>query len=96
MALKLRSDEHKRFARNYHSEKNEITEHCCEADQTFSWDQKKVVHRENRLIPRKIKETNHMRIRITLAKLRTCFLKYGFLVYGSSSLLIYATSENSS
>ena len=28
-----------------------------EADYNFSWDQKKVVDRESRLIPRKIKET---------------------------------------
>ena len=30
-----------------------------EADYNFSWDQKKVVDRESRLIPRKIKETIH-------------------------------------
>ena len=30
-----------------------------EADHNFSWDQKKVVDRESRLIPRKIKETIH-------------------------------------
>ena len=30
-----------------------------EADHNFIWDQKKVVDRENRLIPKKIKETIH-------------------------------------
>ena len=39
--------------------KNEIPEHCWEADHNFSWNQKKVVDRESRLIPRKIKETIH-------------------------------------
>ena len=38
-------------------EKNEIAKHCWEADHNFSWDQKKIVDRESRLIPRKIKET---------------------------------------
>ena len=33
-----------------------IAKHCCEADHDFH-DQKKVVDREDRLIPRKIKET---------------------------------------
>ena len=36
-----------------------ILGHCWEADHNFSWDQKKVVDRESRLIPRKIKETMH-------------------------------------
>ena len=56
-SLKSRSDEHKRSIRNCHCEKNEIAKHCWEADPTFNWDQKKVIDRENRLIPRKIKET---------------------------------------
>ena len=30
-----------------------------EADHNFNWDQKKVIDRESRLIPRKIKETIH-------------------------------------
>ena len=33
--------------------------HCWEADPNFDWDQKKVIDRESRLIPRKIKETIH-------------------------------------
>ena len=32
---------------------------CWEADHNFNWDQKKVIDRESRLIPRKIKETIH-------------------------------------
>ena len=40
-------------------DKNEIARHCWEADHNFSWDQTKVVDRESRLIPRKIKETIH-------------------------------------
>ena len=58
-SLKSRSDEHKRSVRNCDSDKNEIVKHCWEADHNFSWDQKKVVDRESRLIPRKIKETIH-------------------------------------
>ena len=57
--LKSRSHEDKRYARNFNCEKNEITKHCWEADHNFSWDQKKVVDRESRSIPRKIKETIH-------------------------------------
>ena len=37
--------------------KNEVAEHCWEADHDFSWDQKKNADRENRLTPRKNKET---------------------------------------
>ena len=58
-SLKLRSDEYKRSVKNYDCEKNEIAKHCWEADHNFSWDQKKVVGRESRLIPWKIKETIH-------------------------------------
>ena len=36
---------------------NEIAKHCWENVHNFSWDQKKVVDRESRLIRRKIKET---------------------------------------
>ena len=57
--LKSRSDEHKRSVRNCDCEKNETAKKCWEADHNFSWDQKKVVDRESRLIPRKIKETIH-------------------------------------
>ena len=56
-SLKLRSDEHKRSVRNCDCDNNEIAKHCWEADHNFSWDQKKVIDRERRLIPRKIKET---------------------------------------
>ena len=58
-SLKLDSNEHKRFVRNCDCDKNEIGKHCWEADHKFNWDQKKVVDRESRLIPRKIKETIH-------------------------------------
>ena len=55
-SLKSRSDEHKRSVRNCDCDKNEIAEHCWEADHNFNWDQKKVIDRESRLIPRKIKK----------------------------------------
>ena len=55
--LKSRSDEHKRCDRNCNCDKNEIAKHCWEADIDFSWDQKNVIVRENRLIHTKIKET---------------------------------------
>ena len=58
-SLKLHSDEHKRSVSNCHCDKNEIAKHCWEADHNFNWDQKKVIDRESRLIPRKIKETIH-------------------------------------
>ena len=58
-SLKSRSDEHKRSVRNCDCDKNEIAKHCWEADLNFNWDQKKVIDRESRLIPRKIKETIH-------------------------------------
>ena len=58
-SLKLRSDEQKRSLRNCDWERNEITKNCWEADHNFSWDQQTVVDRENRLVPRKIKETIH-------------------------------------
>ena len=51
-SLKSRSDERKRSVRNCDYDKNEFTKHCWEADQNFSWDQKKVIDRESRLIPR--------------------------------------------
>ena len=58
-SLKSRSDEHKRSVRNCDCDKNEIAKHCWEADHNFNWNQKKVIDRESRLIPRKIKETRH-------------------------------------
>ena len=56
-SLKFRSDKHKRSVRNYDRDNNEIAKHFWEADQNFSWDQKKVVDRKSRLVPRKIKQT---------------------------------------
>ena len=44
---------------NCNYDKNEIAEHCWEADHHFSWDQREVTERESRLIPKKIKETIH-------------------------------------
>ena len=57
--FKMSSDEHKRSVRNCDCEKNEIAKHSWKVDHNFSWNQNKVVDRENRLIPRKIKETIH-------------------------------------
>ena len=47
--LKSRSDKHKRSVRNCDCGKNEIAEHCSEADHNFNWDQEKVIDRETRL-----------------------------------------------
>ena len=58
-SLKLRSDEQKRSVWNCYCNKNEIAKHCWEADHNFNWDHEKVIDRESRLIPRKIKETIH-------------------------------------
>ena len=58
-SLKSRSDEQKRSVRNCDCDNNETVKHCWETDHHFSWDQKKLVVRESRLIPRKIKETIH-------------------------------------
>ena len=58
-SLKSRWDEHKRSVRNSDCDKNEIAKHCWKADHNFSWDQKKVVDGQSRLILRKIKETIH-------------------------------------
>ena len=49
--------EHRRSVRNCDCNKNETAKHCWEADHNFNWDQKKVIDRESRLIPRKIKQT---------------------------------------
>ena len=56
-SLKLHSDEHKRSVRNRDCDKNKVAKHCWEVDHNFKWDQKKVIGRESRSIPRKIKET---------------------------------------
>ena len=58
-SLKSRSGEHERSVRNCNCDKNEIAKHYWEADHNFKWNQKKVIDRESRLIPRKIKETIH-------------------------------------
>ena len=55
-SLKLRPHEHKCSDRNCDCEKNETAKQCCKTDQNYSWDQKKVVDRESRLTPRKVKE----------------------------------------
>ena len=43
-----------RFCQELWLKKNEITKHCWEADHNFSLDQKEVVDRESKLIPRKL------------------------------------------
>ena len=58
-SLKLHSDEHKRSVRNCDCDKNEIAKQCWEADHNFNYDQKKVIDRESRLIPRQIKKSIH-------------------------------------
>ena len=58
-SLKSRSDEHKRYIRNCDRGKNGIAKHFWEANHNINWDQKKVVDRKGRLIPRKIKQTIH-------------------------------------
>ena len=58
-SLKSLSDEHKRSIMKYVCDRDEIAKHCREADHNFTWDQKKVIDRKNRLIPWKIKETIH-------------------------------------
>ena len=58
-SLKSRSDEQKRSVRNEDCDKNKTAKHCWEANHNFSWDKNKVIDRESRLIPRKIKETIH-------------------------------------
>ena len=54
-----------------------------EADHNFSWDKKKV-HREVKLILRKVKENIHYLKKSNRTDNSICFLKYGFLIYGSS------------
>ena len=58
-SLKLTSYEHKISVRNCDCEKNKIARHCWKTDYNFSCDQKKVVDRESRLNPMKIKKTMH-------------------------------------
>ena len=56
-SLKSLSDARKRSVRNWDCDKNETAKHCWEADHNFTWDQKNVVDRKSRLIPRKIKRS---------------------------------------
>ena len=56
-SLKFHSDKQKRSYRNSNCKTNEIAKQCWAADRNFNRDQKKVVNRKSRLIPRKIKET---------------------------------------
>ena len=56
-SLKSRSHEHKRSVRNCDCDKNEIEKLCWEEGHNFSWNQKIVVDKESRLIPKKIRET---------------------------------------
>ena len=44
---------------NCNCNKNETVKHCWGGYHNFSWNQKKVVDRENMLIPRTNKETIH-------------------------------------
>ena len=48
-----------RIPQKMHFEKNKIVKNYWEADHNFSCGQNKVVDRESRLIPTKIKETVH-------------------------------------
>ena len=57
-SLKSRSDKHKRSVRNFDCGKNEISKHYWVADHKFNWDQKKIIDRESRIIPRK-NQRNH-------------------------------------
>ena len=51
-SLKSGSDEQKKSVRDCDCDKNEIAKHCWEADHNLNWDQRKVIDRESRLIPR--------------------------------------------
>ena len=93
---KFRSDEHKRSVRNCYCDKNEIAKHCWEADHNFSWDQKKVVERESRLIPKKIKETIHsLKNPNHINKISYMLLEIWLPNLWNSQSLIYVTSVDS-
>ena len=64
---------------------------------TLTGIREKLLDTEGRLIFRKIKEAIYFwkKPNQILTKFPTCFLKYVFLIYGSSWLLIYVTSVNS-
>ena len=53
--MKLTVVTEKQFTSVCDYDKNEIAKHCWKADHNSSWDQEKVVDRDSRLIPRKIK-----------------------------------------
>ena len=95
-SLKSRSNEQKRSVRNCDCDKNDTANHCWEAVHNLTGIRGKLLDREGRLISRKTKETinfwkNPNQI---FKKFPTCFLKYIFLIYSSSWLLIYVTSVN--
>ena len=71
-SLKWWSDEHKIFTKSCDCEKNQITKHSWEEDHNFSWDQKKFVDWESRLMYRKIKETIHSLKNCNNVKLLIC------------------------
>ena len=58
-SLKPRSVERKKSARNGDCERNKTRNHWWQTDHSFSWDQKKVVDRESRLVPTEITDTIH-------------------------------------
>ena len=88
-SLKLRSDKPKRSVRDCECYKNQTAKHCWEAYHNFSWDQKKLlIGKAGQVLGRSKKPHILWRILVTLTKIPTCFLKFGFLIYGSSLLLI--------
>ena len=56
-ALSFYPHEYKRYVKNCDCEKIETAKHCGEVDCNFSWVQKKVFDRENKLVPGKFEET---------------------------------------
>ena len=89
LSLKSRSDEQNKSVRNCNCGKNEIAKHFWEADHNFSWDQKKVIGRERRLISRMIKVTinslktpNHInKLSYTLPEIWLPSLLWFFVTY---------------
>ena len=58
-SLKSCSDERERSVRNCDCHKNEIAKKYWEGNRNFSWNQKKVINRGSRFIPRKIRAAIH-------------------------------------
>lgn len=56
-SLENRNQMNTDLSKNCDCEKYQIAKHYREEDNNFSWNQKNVVDRESRLLPRKIKET---------------------------------------